>query len=316
MIVRYKDKTYEVTNAENYALTEEEMTIFLMENEWECKQRDIGFSVYQVDGFTHTGREMKTMVNECMGMPNKIVIWSIESNDLLIHKETRRIDRIKEKVEASKIGNVVSDKSYILMNPDELTWLIKEAEQVHDMKQQSILYGPIENSRGIPKHILQQVLEEGKNVKSPHKEIWELGGVRITKINGKVYVADLEHLKNPDKNIIVRFDLNQYRVVGNYSKLSPYEIGHVMANGVRVDYPGLKYTTIIGATESGKTIWIALMQDRKTITAYSTTHHDFPSVRAKVEKQIRDEIKSEWTTERHKEWKSLKFWQKLTKIFS
>jgi hypothetical protein len=63
-------------------------------------------------------------------------------------------------------------------------------------------------------------------------------------------------------------------------------------------------------------VWIALYHDRKTITAYATSHHDFPSVRANIERKVRDEIKSEWTTERHKEWKSLKFWQKLTKIFS
>lgn len=316
MIVRYRNKTYEVTNAEDFALTEEEMTIFLMETEWKCECLDMGFTVYKVDGYTHTGRYMETMVNECLGRPKQITIWNIKSDELLIKRENGVLSKLKNKVEASKIGNVVDDKSVVLMKYDELSWLINEAGKVSEMKKKSILYGPIENSRGIPRHILEQVISDGSYSKNDNKETWELGGVRITKIKDVVYVADLEHLNNPDKPITIMFDLNKYSVVDNYSKLSSYEIQHVMANGVRVDYPGLKYTTIIGATESGKVVWMALMQVNKTLSVCGTDHHNFLSIRAKVEGQIRDAIKSEWTTERHKEWKSLKFWQKLTKIFS
>lgn len=315
MIVRFRDKVYEVVNANRYAITEEELTILLMESKWSCNSASVDMANYHVQGCTHTGRKVWLTVFECAGMPNQIFIGSIKSGKPIIH-EVNRLDKIKKKVEAAKVGDIVNENTSILMNYSELNWLINEAENNRITNKQSILCGPIENSRGVPKYLLEQVLDQGEYEKYPHKETWELGGIRITKINGKSYVADLEHLKNPDKDMIVHFDLNQYTVVGNYSKLSPYEIGHVMANGVRMDYPGSKYTSIVGATESGKMVWMAIYQKRKTITAYAATHHDFPSVRANVEKQIADEIKEEWTTERHKEWKSLKFWQKLTKIFS
>lgn len=315
MIVRFRDKVYEVVNANRYAITEEELTILLMESQWSCNSASVDMANYHVQGCTHTGRKIWLTVFECAGMSNQIFIGSIKNVKPTIH-EVNRLDKIKKKVEATKVGNIVNESTSILMNYSELNWLINEAEKNHITNKQSILYGPIENSRGIPKHLLEQVLDQGEYKKHPNKEIWELGGIRITKINGKVYVSDLEYLKNPDKDIIVHFDLNQYRVVENRSKLSPYEIGHVMANGVRMDYPGFKYTTIIGATENGKMVWMALYQRRKTLTVYSTTHHDFPAVRANAEMKMRDAIKSEWTTERHKEWKSLKFWQKLTKIFS